>query len=107
MSTDADDLLTVSQVCRRLPGARGAKHVSPATVSRWVVNGCPGRDGTRVRLVATRAGGRWLIRPSDLEVFFAALATPAPAPQANRTEGREASAKRAERAAQELRRRGA
>jgi hypothetical protein len=47
MSADPDDYLTVSQVCRRLPGARGARHVTPSTVTRWILLGCPARDGIR------------------------------------------------------------
>lgn len=73
------DLLTVSQVCRQLPGARGARNVTPSTVTRWILAGCPARDGTRVRLAAIRVGSRWLVRPADLDAFFAALAVePAP-----------------------------
>ena len=71
----SDELhLTVSQVCRRYPGARGARHVTPSTVTRWILSGCPARDGTRVRLVAMRAGSRWLIAPAELDTFFARLA---------------------------------
>lgn len=72
MSNEA--LLTISQVCRRLPGARGAEHVTPSTVTRWILHGCPARSGSRVRLNATRAGGRWLVLPADLDRFFTALA---------------------------------
>jgi hypothetical protein len=39
-------LLTVSQVSARLPGARGAKGVSPSTIARWITDGCPGRAGS-------------------------------------------------------------
>ena len=80
------DLLTISRICRSLPGARGSASVSPSTVTRWIVLGCPGRTGTRVRLRAVRAGGRWLVAPADLDAFFAALAadpaTPGDAPSA-------------------------
>lgn len=73
--------LTVSQICRQFPGARGSRHPSPSTVTRWILLGCPGRDGTRVRLAATRCGGRWLVRPDDLDAFFRALAAdPDPSP---------------------------
>jgi hypothetical protein len=93
MSTEPD-LLTVSQVCRRIPGARGAARVHPATVVRWITAGCPGRDGCRVKLAATRAGSRWLIRPADLDAFFAALAAePDPAsvsPRSPATRSKEA-----------------
>ncbi|MBY0458484.1 MAG: hypothetical protein K2V38_14185 [Gemmataceae bacterium] len=48
----------------------------------WILTGCPARTGERIKLTAVRAGGRWLVNPSDLDAFFAALAaspdTPAP-----------------------------
>ena len=71
--------LTVAQVCGRLPGARGAERVSPATVTRWILTGCPSRRGERVRLRATRVGSRWLIDPDDLDAFFKALGEDPPA----------------------------
>jgi hypothetical protein len=102
------DLLTVSQIVARLPGSRGARRVHPATVTRWILVGCTARDGRRVKLPATRAGSRWLVRESDLQAFFEALAadpaitTPAPAartPAARR--------KASEHAARQLERMGA
>ena len=66
--------LTISQVCSRVPGARGARRLAPSTVTRWILAGCPARDGTRVKLRATRAGSRWLVAPADLDQFFEQLA---------------------------------
>ena len=106
----ATALLTVSQVCRSLPGARGNGRVSPSTVTRWILVGCPARNGQRVRLAATRAGSRWLIRPADLEAFFAALAATEPVPQSPTTPKSRTTAQRqaaSEGAARELERRGA
>ena len=87
MSVDPD-LLTISQIAARLPGSRGARRVHPATVIRWIVVGCPNRNGQRVKLTATRAGSRWLVRAADLDAFFVALAadstppsSPAPTPR--------------------------
>jgi hypothetical protein len=106
MSTDATDYLTVSQVCRRLPGARGARNITPSTVTRWILAGCPARDGTRVRLAATRAGGRWLIRAVDLDLFFDSLSgrNLAPEQPSRPSRGRQ---RPSERAAKELEARGA
>jgi hypothetical protein len=73
-TTNPRPLLTLSQVCRPYAGARGARHVTPSTVTRWILSGCPARDGTRVRLPATRVGCRWLVSPADLNAFFARLA---------------------------------
>ena len=102
-------LLTIAQVCELLPGARGNKRVSPSTATRWILKGCPSRSGVRVKLKASRGGGRWLVAPDDLEAFFAALAAtdvaaPPPTPQ-SRTETQRHAA--SERAARELERRGA
>lgn len=105
MSADPE-LLTISQVVSRIPGSRGAKRVHPATVVRWITSGCPARDGNRLKLAATRAGSRWLVRPADLAAFFAALAaepTPSPAPPRSPA----ARARAGERAAAELERMGA
>ena len=104
---DPSPLLTIAQVCRRIPGARGASRLNPSTVTRWILTGCPGRAGARIQLPATRVGGRWLIAPDALDAFFAALAATAVAPKPpprtpSRREG-DASA----RAARELERRGA
>ncbi len=103
------DLLTVAQVCGRLPGKTGGR-VNKSTVTRWIIDGCPARDGTRVRLAATRCGSRWLIDPVDLDAFFAALAArsttpPSTAKSTTRTETDRTAAAR--RAAEALARRGA
>jgi hypothetical protein len=105
MPVDAE-LLTISQIVTRLPGARGARRVHPATVVRWITAGCPARDGTRVRLAATRAGSRWLVRPSDLDAFFAALAAD-PVPPADPPRSPAARNRAAEAAGRELEQLGA
>ncbi len=112
MSVDAD-WLTISQIVARLPGSRGARRLHPATVTRWILFGSPARDGCRVKLAATRAGSRWLVRESDLQKFFAALAadpsgTTASSPTLPLT-GNSTSPHRdaSERAARELKRMGA
>ena len=105
------ELLTVSQVCRAYPGCRGKPSLNPSTVTRWILSGCPARSGERVKLAASRVGGRWLVSPSALEAFFAALASTragAAAPTqgaAPHQPGQRRIASR--RAADELKRRGA
>jgi hypothetical protein len=104
-----DDLpLTVSQVCKRFPGARGARNVTPSTITRWILAGCPARDGTRIRLAATRCGSRWLVKPTDLDAFFAALAAD-PLPTNTSLAPRSPAARRraTEHAARELHAQGA
>jgi hypothetical protein len=105
-----DQFLTLSQVCRRLPGARGAQRVAPSTVTRWIISGCPSRTGERVKLTATRAGGRWLIRPADLDTFFASLAGSTdsePAPTIPTPSSECKTSERAACAGRELEKRGA
>ncbi len=65
--------ITISQVCKQVPGARANEHITPSTVCRWILSGAVARSGERLRLRATRAGSRWLVDPTDLEAFFAAL----------------------------------
>lgn len=104
---DDPDLLTLTQIASRLPGSRGARRVHPATITRWILSGCPARDGRRVKLAATRAGTRWLVRESDLRAFFDALAAP-PAAAGTPSPTRNSSAARAaRRAAEQLERMGA
>ncbi len=97
--------LTVSQVCRQVPGARKNENITPSTVTRWILLGALGRSGDRVRLRATRAGSRWLVDPAELDAFFAALSadpssgdssTPATPPRspASRRKASDAAAKK-------------
>jgi hypothetical protein len=66
-------LLTIPQIASSLPPRRGSRGVANSTIIRWIVAGVPGPDGMRVKLRATRAGGRWLVRQDYLDQFFAAL----------------------------------
>ena len=72
--------LTLAEISASLPGARGARRLSPATLTRWILQGCPARNGTRMKLAAMRCGQRWLVYQTDLDEFFAALAAD-PVPQ--------------------------
>lgn len=101
MSAPAPRPLTLAEIAEALPGARGAARLSPATLTRWIIDGCRARDGSRVKLAATRAGCRWLVYQSDLDTFFARLAgdveaapAPKPAPSAASRAKRSAAAGR-------------
>jgi len=63
----------LAELCKSYPGSRGASHLCPSTVTRWIVNGVRGVDGQRRKLRAVRLGSRWAVRPSDLEAFVASL----------------------------------
>jgi hypothetical protein len=102
--------ITISQVCRRYPGARGAQRIAPSTVTRWIISGCPSRTGERVKLTAIRAGRHWLIRPSDLDTFFATLARSTdsgPAPTIPTQSSERKTSERGVSAGRELENRGA
>ena len=99
------DLQTLTQIARQIPGARGAKQLHPATLTRWILTGAKSTDGTTVRLKATRCGHRWLVRAADLHDFFEVLAGPAEGPAAVRTPGQRRRA--SERAATQLKNMGA
>lgn len=53
-------LRTLSEICATLPGSRGASHLNPSTLTRWIIRGTLAADGTRVKLAAVRTGARWL-----------------------------------------------
>lgn len=99
--------VTVSQICKKYTGSRGAPHLNPSTVTRWILEGCKARDGNRIRLAATRVGSRWLVRPADLDTFFAALAAEPASGDSTDPTPTQPSASRAAAAAKELARRGA
>ena len=73
--------ITVSNLARRFPGTRGAKHLHPATITRWILQGVTGMDGTVIRLRAHRLGGKWLITEADLQEFMPALGSQSNAPE--------------------------
>src|SRR5262245_31980742 len=82
MSTDGEPLLTIGQIAAKLPGGRGNARPSPSTITRWILTGVRGLSGSAIKLKATRAGYRWLLRESDVEAFFNALGTmPEPQPE--------------------------
>ena len=105
--------LTLRQVAKRYPGKQGQSQLSPSTISRWILIGCPARSGARVKLRATRIGGRWMVEESNLDAFTEALNDIAPTePSATSASPRiaDTAAKRkqaSDRAARELERRGA
>ena len=59
--------LTPRQAASVLPGGGCA-----AKIVRWFVTGLL-VDGRRLKLAATRVGGRWLIRVVDLQAFLTAV----------------------------------
>ena len=70
-----NELVPLSKIARRYPGARGAAASHPATWTRWILKGALGSDGNRHKLAATRFGSRWLVTESAVDAFFAALGT--------------------------------
>lgn len=69
-----DKLISLTEVCALLPGARGAKRLHRQTIARWIEKGVKGKSGERVKLEAKRVGHRWLTTAAAVEVFFALLA---------------------------------
>jgi Protein of unknown function (DUF1580) len=65
--------ISLARACQDLPGYRGKARLHPATLTRWILRGIRGADGTRVRLTAVRCGGRWLTSTAAMAEFQAAL----------------------------------
>jgi hypothetical protein len=76
----SETTVTVAEVAARLPGARAATRVHPATVTRWILTGARTPSGCRVRLEAARVGGRWITSSEAVARFVAALTAPATPP---------------------------
>jgi hypothetical protein len=105
--TDTDDLLTLSEIAKRIPGARGARRLHPATITRWILKGTKATDGSLVRLRATRVGYRWLVRAGDLEEFFRTLSAPVETTAVPTVRAPAARRKASDRAAAKLKEMGA
>lgn len=104
-----ETLLSLSQAAKRFPPFRQGRPVSASTVWRWAFDGVVITGGSRVRLDVVRLGGRWLTSVEAIGRFIAAQ-TPTPAAaEAARALGTRTPRQRqraAERAEQELSRRG-
>lgn len=103
-----EEPISLTQAAEKFPGHRGANRLHPATLTRWILKGVRGTDGTVVKLEAVHLGGRWLTSEAALRRFAAALTaagTPAgDAPQSRTPTDRQRAS---ERAADELRDMGA
>lgn len=99
-STD-EPYLSLSTIARPYAGSRGAAQLHAATLTRFILRGSKATDGTRVKLKALRCGGRWLVRQSDLDAFFAAL-NPTAADEQPTPRSHAARNRASERAAREL-----
>lgn len=53
-------LLPLSAVRALVPSRHAGKSLHGATLTRWILSGVRGRDGSRVRLRAVKLGGAWL-----------------------------------------------
>ena len=94
---------------RLFPGHRGSKFVGPSTPFRWSTKGVKTASGEVIKLEAVRVGTRWLTSRSAVARFVAAL-TAAATPQSKVAEPARTPTQRqraADRAASELKRRGA
>ncbi len=101
----SEQIISLSQAARLLPGEKGASRKNPSTLFRWVTKGCRTLDGRTVRLEALRIGGRLFTSHEALDRFIAELnasTDPVPAPRSP-SERRRAS----DRAAAQLEKMGA
>lgn len=72
MAEPAEPAYPVGHYCSRFAGARGARSVNPATITRWITLGVRTPSG-RLRLPALRVGSRWMVCESAFAEFLAAL----------------------------------
>jgi hypothetical protein len=86
----AETPIPLKDACRLVPPARQGKHTHLSTLLRWIIRGCRGPSGERVRLEAIRLGNRWVTSREALQRFAERLtprtgvsptAPPYPAPR--------------------------
>src|ERR1051326_8754025 len=59
----------LDEAAKLFPPARGGQRCHLSTVLRWILKGSRGPNGERVRLEATRLGGRWMTSREAIQRF--------------------------------------
>jgi hypothetical protein len=94
LTAPADQPVTyrnLSQISRRFPPNKGDKPFHPATLTRWILQGIPLGDGSRVRLRAIRFPAGWRTTDEWVDDFLDALT--AARTETNLTSGRTGAAR--------------
>jgi hypothetical protein len=68
--------LTHPDVTELLPCRCDGSPINTDTLRGWIQRGVIASSGARVRLKATRIGGRWYLRVDDLREFLTATGAP-------------------------------
>jgi hypothetical protein len=105
ISVGTEQLLTLSQLAKRLPRHRNDRPVHPSTCHRWRSPGVRG-----VRLECLRIGGIWCTSWEAFQTFcecLTALGDGAPAPAAPSGQQQDGDERHQDQVEQELRERGA
>ncbi len=66
---------SLSQIARRFPPNKGDKPVHPATLTRWILEGCALSDGSRLKLRAVRFPAGWRVTDQWVDEFLEAITT--------------------------------
>jgi hypothetical protein len=69
----SETTLSLSQAARIIPPYRLDRPVHPATLTRWILSGVRGPDGSRIRLEAIRRPSGWLTSREAVERFLTRL----------------------------------
>jgi hypothetical protein len=72
------DALSLAEAAALVPSFRPGRATHPATIARWIADGVPLPDGSRLHLEACRVGGRLVTTKAALARFITAqnAATP-------------------------------
>jgi hypothetical protein len=68
-----ENLTCLSEAVRYVPSGRDGRTISPAALVRWIKEGSKLRDGSRLKLKATRMPGGWLTSQAWVREFLDAL----------------------------------
>jgi hypothetical protein len=70
--------LSIAEAAALVPSFRPGRATHPATIARWITDGIPMPDGSRLHLEACRVGGRLVTTKAALARFIAAQNAAAP-----------------------------
>jgi hypothetical protein len=75
----------IAGIARLVPSFRPGRPTTPNAITRWILSGVPGPNGSRIKLEAVRLNRRWVSSPGALARFIAAQQSDRQANQASAT----------------------
>lgn len=65
--------LSLREICKIIPSSRSRKPATLSRILRWILIGCGGPNGKRIRLEALKSPSGWISTPAAVTRFFLKL----------------------------------